>query len=142
MFDVGFSELVLISIVALLVFGPERLPGLARQIGSWIGATKRFVNSVRADIESELGSEELKRMLNEQQSEISKLKGMISDTQAQVNAEMQETEGSIKAVGHGSTTNAGPASSRHQDTTARETHETAHPKGTTVEYGAKRSRGS
>ncbi|MDQ3797380.1 MAG: Sec-independent protein translocase protein TatB [Pseudomonadota bacterium] len=142
MFDVGFSELVLIGIVAMLVFGPERLPGLARQVGSWIGATKRFVNSVRADIEHELGSEELKRMLNEQQSEISKLKGMISDTHAQVNAELQEAERSIKSVGHGSATNAGQTSSRHQDTTARETHETAHPEGTKLEHGAKRFRGS
>lgn len=142
MFDFGFWELVLIGVVALLVVGPERLPGLARQVGSWIGATKRFVNSVRADIERELEAEELKRMLNEQQSEISKLKGMISDTQAQVNAELQDTERSIKSVEHGTATDAGQASSRHQDSTARETHETIQPNGTTLDHGAEPPRGS
>ncbi len=142
MFDVGFSELVLIAIVALLVVGPEKLPGLARQVGSWIGTTKRFVNSVRADIERELESEELKRMLNEQKSEISQLKGMISDTQAQVNAELQETERSLKSIEYGNAANVGQTPSRHQDTPARETHEPALPEGTTLEHGAKRSRGS
>ena len=66
MFDFGFWELFLIMVVALLVVGPERLPGLARQIGLWIGKAKRFVNSVRSDIEREIRAEELKQILNQQ----------------------------------------------------------------------------
>ena len=74
MFDFGFWELFLIMVVALLVVGPERLPGLARQVGLWIGKAKRFVNSVRSDIEREIRAEELKQILNQQQSEIDELK--------------------------------------------------------------------
>lgn len=98
MFDFGFWELVAIGVVALLVVGPNRLPGLARQVGMWLGKTKRFVNSVRADIERELQSEELRRMLKEQQDEIRQLKGMISDTQAEVRAELRETGSLVKAI--------------------------------------------
>lgn len=66
MFDVGFWELVLIAVVALLVVGPERLPGLARTAGLWLGKGRRFLSSVKADIDRELKAEELKRILNEQ----------------------------------------------------------------------------
>jgi sec-independent protein translocase protein TatB len=90
MFDLGFWELVLIGVIALMVVGPDRLPSLAKQAGTWIGNTKRFVNSVRADLERELQSEELKRLLNDQQNEIKQLKGMISETQAEVRAELRE----------------------------------------------------
>ncbi len=54
MFDVGFWELIIISIVALLVVGPEKLPGLARDAGRWLAAARRFVRKTRQDIESEL----------------------------------------------------------------------------------------
>ncbi len=67
MFDIGFWELLLISIVALLVVGPERLPGLARTAGLWLGKGRRFLSSVKADIDRELKAEELKRILKEQQ---------------------------------------------------------------------------
>jgi len=66
MFDVGFWELVLIAVVALVVVGPERLPRLARTAGLWLGKGRRFVSSVRADIEQELRAEDLKRILDEQ----------------------------------------------------------------------------
>ncbi len=67
MFDIGFWELGLISVVALLVIGPERLPGVARTAGKWIGTAKRFVNTVHNDISSEVGkADELKRLLEEQ----------------------------------------------------------------------------
>jgi sec-independent protein translocase protein TatB len=92
MFDLGFWEIVLVLVVALLVVGPERLPGLARQVGLWVGKAKRFVSSVRSDIERELEAEELKKILNKQQDQIQELKGMISETQAEVRSELTETE--------------------------------------------------
>ncbi len=98
MFDFGFWELVVVAVVALLVVGPKRLPELARQAGAWVGHAKRFVNSVRTDIERELQSEELKSLLNDQQAEIRQLKGILSKTQAEVKAEMWETEKLAKTI--------------------------------------------
>ena len=67
MFDIGFWELGLIGVVALLVIGPERLPGVARSAGMWIGRARRFVSSVQADINREISkTEELKRLMEEQ----------------------------------------------------------------------------
>lgn len=65
MFDIGFWELALIGVVALLVVGPERLPKLARTTGLWVRKVRRFVGGVRADIEEELRTEELKSLLDE-----------------------------------------------------------------------------
>jgi sec-independent protein translocase protein TatB len=100
MFDFGFWELILVMIVALLVVGPERLPGLAKQAGLWAGKAKRFVNSVRSDIEREIRADDLKKMLNQQQNEIQELKGMIADTHSQVKAEVDQTEDLIKSFKH------------------------------------------
>lgn len=61
MFDVSFSELVLILIVGLLVFGPEKLPEVIRTTGTWIAKIKRMYTQVRTDIEREMGVDELKR---------------------------------------------------------------------------------
>lgn len=66
MFDVGFTELLLIGVVALLVIGPERLPKVARTAGLWVGKGRRFLSSVKAEVEQELRTEELKRVLAEQ----------------------------------------------------------------------------
>lgn len=67
MFDIGFMELALIGVVALVVIGPERLPGVARTVGRWMGSARRFMNSVQADINLEVSkADELKRLLEEQ----------------------------------------------------------------------------
>lgn len=67
MFEIGFSELVLIGIIALLVFGPDKLPGLARNVGLWTGRIKRMVNSVQHDFQREIAkAEELQRLVEEQ----------------------------------------------------------------------------
>lgn len=64
MFDIGFWELLLIAIVALVVVGPERLPKLIRVTGLWIGRANASVQSIRNDISRELRAEELKQALN------------------------------------------------------------------------------
>ena len=67
MFDVGFWELGLISVVALLVIGPERLPGVARTAGKWIGSARRLVSNVQADINAEVSkADKLKQLIEEQ----------------------------------------------------------------------------
>jgi sec-independent protein translocase protein TatB len=79
MFDMGFTEMMLIGIVALIVIGPERLPGVARTAGKYFGRLKRFMTSVKADVEQELRADELREILAQQQKELDKLKTNISD---------------------------------------------------------------
>lgn len=62
MFDVGFSELVVIAVVALVVIGPERLPRVARTAGILLGRLQRYVNDVKADINREINLDEIKRL--------------------------------------------------------------------------------
>lgn len=61
MFDFGFSEMMLIAVVALIVIGPERLPRMARTIGHLFGRLQRYVNDVKADISREMELEELRK---------------------------------------------------------------------------------
>lgn len=79
MFDMGFTELMLIGIVALVVIGPERLPGVARTAGKYVGRLKRFMTSVKADVEQELRADELRQILSEQQKELDSLKDTITE---------------------------------------------------------------
>lgn len=69
MFDIGFLELVVIGVVALIVVGPERLPRLARTAGLWLGRARRTLATVKAEIDSELKAEELKEILAKQARE-------------------------------------------------------------------------
>jgi len=62
MFDFGFSELVVICVVALVVLGPTRLPGLVRKVGRWIGKARAMANDFRQQLENEVNLEELNRM--------------------------------------------------------------------------------
>jgi sec-independent protein translocase protein TatB len=62
MFDIGFSELMVIALVALVVIGPERLPRVARTAGHLLGRLQRYVSDVKADINREIQLEELKKM--------------------------------------------------------------------------------
>ncbi|MCU7959673.1 MAG: Sec-independent protein translocase protein TatB [gamma proteobacterium symbiont of Bathyaustriella thionipta] len=78
MFDIGFWELLLIGVVALLVIGPERLPGVARTAGLWLGRGRRMLLNVKADIDRELKAEELKKMLDKQ-AESTQLGSFVED---------------------------------------------------------------
>ena len=62
MFDIGFSEMIVIGVVALLVIGPEKLPRVARTIGALMGRAQRYVNDVKADINREIELDELKKL--------------------------------------------------------------------------------
>lgn len=65
MFDIGFSELIVIGIVALVVIGPERLPKVARTVGHLLGRAQRYVSDVKADINREMQIDELKKLQSE-----------------------------------------------------------------------------
>jgi len=64
-FDVGFTELVMIGLVALLVVGPERLPELVRTVGRWIGRAQRLAREMRSELERDVGTRELTQLQRE-----------------------------------------------------------------------------
>ncbi len=64
MFDIGFFELLLIGVVSLLVMGPERLPGAIRTTSLWLGRLRRSFNAIKADIEKEIGADEIRRQIH------------------------------------------------------------------------------
>ncbi|ARU55084.1 twin-arginine translocation protein TatB [Oleiphilus messinensis] len=66
MFDIGFLEILLVGVVALLVLGPERLPHAARTTGKWIGRARRMVRQVTDEIDRELKAEELREKLRQE----------------------------------------------------------------------------
>ncbi len=88
MFDIGFSEILVIAVVALIVIGPERLPGVARTLGHLLGRMQRYVNDVKADIAREMEMEDLR-----------KLKGKVEDAarsiEQTVNREMSDAQSQL-----------------------------------------------
>ncbi len=68
MFDVGFSELVMVGLVSLLVIGPERLPKVARVAGFWIGKIQQMIANVKVEISQELHAEEIRQLLKENET--------------------------------------------------------------------------
>jgi sec-independent protein translocase protein TatB len=87
MFDVGFSEMIVIAVVALIVIGPEKLPRVARTVGALLGRMQRYVNDVKADINREIELDELKKMhtsVKDAAQEIeTSFKGAVSSFEAQ-----------------------------------------------------------
>ena len=63
MFDVGFWEFALIGVITLLVVGPERMPGIARKAGLYLGKAKRFVSKIQDDVAQEIESDKIKEHL-------------------------------------------------------------------------------
>lgn len=88
MFDVGFSELIVIAIVALVVIGPERLPKVARTAGLLLGRLQRYVNDVKADINREMQLDELKALRSE-------LQDSARDFEQRVSSELQSVEQAV-----------------------------------------------
>ena len=74
MFEMGFWELVLVAVVALIVVGPEKLPGVARTAGLWVGKARRMIADVKAEVDRELQLDELKQSFR-QQADLGGLKG-------------------------------------------------------------------
>ena len=67
MFDIGFSEILVVLVVALIVLGPDRLPVAARTLGLWIGRLKYLFQSAKKDFEREIGAEDIRRQLRNEQ---------------------------------------------------------------------------
>ncbi|WP_039956845.1 Sec-independent protein translocase protein TatB, partial [Xanthomonas graminis] len=84
MFDIGFSELLLIAVVALVVLGPERLPKAARFAGLWVRRARAQWDSVKQELERELEAEELKRSLQDVQASLRQAESQLRDSGQQL----------------------------------------------------------
>ncbi|MFV3384278.1 MULTISPECIES: Sec-independent protein translocase protein TatB [Pseudomonas] len=98
MFDIGFTELLLVGLVALVVLGPERLPGAVRTASLWIGRIKRSFNSIKAEVEREIGADEIRRQLhNERILELEReMKAMKQDILGTGSSNSPSAENSAK----------------------------------------------
>lgn len=89
MFDVGFSEMLVIAVVALVVIGPEKLPGVAKTVGAWFGRLQRYVNDVKADINREIELEELRKFKTQFEEAAQSLDSGFRSEVSQAEASMQ-----------------------------------------------------
>ena len=78
MFDVGFWEVAFIGVIALIVIGPDKLPGVARTVGAWVGKGRRMINEVKADIKKEMNAQDLQDF-RDLKSEISSARQSATD---------------------------------------------------------------
>jgi sec-independent protein translocase protein TatB len=88
MFDIGFSELMVIGLVALIVIGPEKLPRMARTVGHLAGRLQRYVSDVKADINREIELDELRKMRDSMQQ-------AASEMESSVQSELNKTESEL-----------------------------------------------
>ena len=97
MFDIGFSELVVIAVVALIVIGPERLPKAARTMGHLFGRLQRYVNDVKADINREIELDELRKLQKEVQTAAADLKSSVETAARGVESGVRDVERDLNA---------------------------------------------
>lgn len=97
MFDIGFSELFLIAVVALVVLGPERLPKAARFAGLWVRRARAQWYAVKSELESELASEELKRTVRDTRQAVADIDTDMRAAEAEARREFDTMQAQIEA---------------------------------------------
>jgi sec-independent protein translocase protein TatB len=98
MFDIGFTELLVIGVVALVVIGPERLPKVARTAGQWLGRLNRYVSQVKQDIDRDMRLEELRKMQQEMKDSAQKYEIMADEALHRVEDTVTQETGQISKV--------------------------------------------
>ena len=96
--NIGFTELVLLGVVALVVLGPEKLPGAIRTLSLWIGRLKRSFNSIKTDIEREIGADEIRRQLRNEaiMDKFKQTKAQVNDAVSTVKKQTEEFRKSVE----------------------------------------------
>jgi len=90
MFDVGFWEILLILVMALVIIGPERLPGAARKAGFFVGKARRYIEGVRSEVEAEFDVKEFKRVLHNQEVQINELQQQLKAGVDEIKSDMPD----------------------------------------------------
>lgn len=97
MFDIGFWELTMIAVIALLVIGPDKLPDVARTAGKWVGRARRFVSDVKTDIDRELKQDEIRKALAEDAG-LDEIKQIMNTDNFRIDAEEITNDYQVKAM--------------------------------------------
>jgi sec-independent protein translocase protein TatB len=113
-FDIGFSEIVVIAVVALIVIGPERLPKVARTLGHMFGRLQRYVNEVKADISREMELEELRKLQSQVQSAAREIEQSVTHAAREMESGVRSVESELNQAG--SATPAASASPSQEQT--------------------------
>ena len=125
MFDIGFSELLVIGVVALIVIGPEKLPRVARTVGVLAGRLQRYVSDVKADINREIELDELRKMRDSMQQAASEFQSSVqsevSKTEAELNQTAADLNKTVEDVVKDPAAESKPAESKPAETKPEET---------------------
>ena len=97
MFDISFTELMLIGVVALVVIGPERLPKVAKTVGHLLGRAQRYVSDVKGDIQREVELDELRKMKEEMETAARSMQTSMQQTESSLRKELQSPVDDIKS---------------------------------------------
>lgn len=98
MFDIAFSELLVIGLVALIVIGPERLPKLARTAGQWLGRLNRYVAQVKQDIDRDLKLEELRQLQREMKETAQRYEILAEEVRREIEQEADQVKRVVAAM--------------------------------------------
>ena len=99
MFDFGFSEMLIVAIVGLVVLGPDRLPKVARQAGQWLGKLQRYVADVKSDINRQMELDELRKLQGEVGGAARDLEASLKSTIAETQAECDSMAADVDGAG-------------------------------------------
>ena len=99
MFDIGFSEILVIGVVALIVIGPERLPKVARTLGHMFGRLQRYVNEVKADINREMELDELRKLQSQVQSAARDIEQSVTHAAHEMESGVRSVEAQLNEAG-------------------------------------------
>jgi sec-independent protein translocase protein TatB len=99
-FDIGFPELIMISVVALLVIGPERLPETIRTITLWLGRLQRSFSNIRQELENEIGADEIRAQLHNEaiMKDLEKTRSTLQEVKDEVGNSIRQVESGVKQV--------------------------------------------
>ena len=100
MFDISFTELMFIGVVALVVIGPEKLPKVARTVGHLVGRAQRYVSDVKGDIQREVELDELRKMKDEMESAAQSMKSSFHQTEAELKKQLDSSKEALSAIEH------------------------------------------
>jgi len=96
MFDISFGELMIIGVVALIVIGPQRLPGVARTLGHLVGRAQRYVNEVKRDIQKEIDLDELNKVKTQMETAARSVQSTVQDAATSFTKPVEDSQAAVQ----------------------------------------------